>query len=160
MTIKLRSPVFASGENIPKRYTGEGDDISPPLQWSETPAGTKQFALICVDPDAPTDDPWVHWLLYGIPPDVTGLPEGLPAVPVLNEPPGAAQGKNSWSADRTIGYRGPMPPPGHGVHHYYFTIYALDKVFDLQPELGKRTLMSVMNGHILDQGELMGTYER
>lgn len=159
MTITLRSPVFEHGQPIPSRHTGEGEDVSPPLQWTGAPKGTRQFAIICVDPDAPTDEPWVHWVLYGIPANVSQLPAGIPPLPALKDPPGANQGKNSWP-DRTTGYRGPMPPAGHGVHHYHFTIYALDTVFDFQPELEKRTLLSALTGHILDQGELVGTYER
>ena len=160
MTIRLRSLAFEHGQPIPKRHSGDGDDLSPPLQWTGIPEGTKQFAIICVDPDAPTDDPWVHWLLYGVPESVTQLPEGVPPHPILKDPPGANQGKNSWSSDRTTGYRGPMPPAGHGLHRYHFTVYALDTVFDFQPELEERTLLSAMTGHILDQGELVGTYER
>ncbi len=160
MKMKLTSPAFEPGQPIPKRYTGEGADVSPPLEWSNVPEGTQEFALICDDPDAPTPEPWVHWVIYKIPADVTKLPEGIAKTPKLSVPPGALQGKNSWPSGQTIGYRGPMPPPGHGRHRYYFRLYALDKKLDLQPGLTKKQLLEAMKGHILGEGELMGTYER
>ena len=137
MTIQITSSAFAQGHPIPKKYTGEGDDVSPPLSWSEIPEGTKELVLICDDPDAPTAEPWVHWVIYKIPADAKGLPEGVPRKPRLKEPPGAVQGKNSWPASEAIGYRGPMPPPGHGVHHYYFKLYALGRPIDGRAGLGQ-----------------------
>ena len=160
MAIRITSPAFQSGQPIPKKYTGEGADVSPPLEWSGIPEGTQELALICDDPDAPTPEPWVHWVLYKIPPDVTKLPENLPKTPKLDNPPGALQGKNSWTSGQTIGYRGPMPPPGHGRHRYYFRIYALNTKLNLPPGATKKELMNAMKGHILAEGELMGTYER
>lgn len=160
MKMKLTSPAFEPGQPIPKQYTGEGADVSPPLEWSNVPEGTQEFALICDDPDAPTAEPWVHWVIYKIPADVTKLPEGIAKTPRLSVPPGALQGKNSWPGGQTIGYRGPMPPPGHGRHRYYFRLYALDKKLDLEPGLTKKQLLEAMKGHILGEGELMGTYER
>ncbi len=158
-TITVRSSAFEQGQAIPKKYTGEGQDVSPPLQWEGAPEGTKQFALICDDPDAPCDEPWVHWVLYGIPSSVTQLPEGLPRQPQLDSPTGALQGQNSFAKDN-IGYRGPMPPRGHDAHHYHFKLYALDQTLDLQPKMNKAAPLKAMQGHVIAQGELIGTYKR
>lgn len=160
MAMQLTSPAFSHGGPIPRRYTGEGEDLSPPLQWSGVPEGTQELALICDDPDAPTPEPWVHWVLYKIPPQTTSLPEGLPKTAQLSEPAGAMQGKNSWTTGQTIGYRGPMPPPGHGVHHYHFTLYALDRPLSLSPGESKKNLLQKMQGHILATATLIGTYQR
>jgi len=160
MTLQVTSSAFAQGHPIPKKYTGEGADISPPLGWSGVPEAAKELALICDDPDAPTDEPWVHWVIYKIPVHAKGLPEGVPRKPHLKEPHGAVQGKNSWPAGENIGYGGPMPPPGHGVHHYYFKLYALDAPLEAEPGLNKRALMEAINDHILAEGVLMGTYQR
>lgn len=149
MTITVQSSGFAAGERIPEKYTGEGLDVSPPLSWSGIPAGTKEIALICDDPDAPTPKPWVHWVAYKIPPDSGGLAEGSAG--------DAVEGKNDFGR---IGYGGPMPPPGHGVHHYYFKTYALDTELGLKPGASKDQLLKAMEGHVLAQGELVGTYER
>jgi len=157
MAIKITSSAFGANGPIPKKYTGEGQDISPPLSWSDLPAGTKQLALICDDPDAPRPQPWVHWVIYGIPPQTTGLPEGVPPDEKLQTPSGAMQGRNTFEK---IGYGGPMPPPGHGVHHYHFKLYALSKTLSLQPGIEKPALLAAMQGAILGQGELIGTYER
>jgi Raf kinase inhibitor-like YbhB/YbcL family protein len=156
MTIQITSSAFTQGQPIPKKYTGEGVDVSPPLVWSNLPAGTKELALICDDPDAPRAEPWVHWVIYKIPADAKGLPEGVPHDPKLKEPAGALQGKNSWPA---TGYGGPMPPPGK-PHRYYFKLYALDAPLQAEPGLEKKALVEKMKDHILGQGELMGTYKR
>jgi hypothetical protein len=160
MSISLTSSAFAEGQRIPKRHTGDGQDVSPALRWEGAPEGTRQWALICDDPDAPTPQPWVHWLLYNLPADLRELPEGVPAGSRLEKPFTAAQGRNSWSSGRTIGYRGPAPPPGHGVHHYHFKLYALDAELALNPGVDKSALLRAMDGHVLDQGELVGTYQR
>ncbi len=160
MAIELKSAAFANGAVIPKKYTGEGEDVSPPLSWSGVPAGTKELALICDDPDAPTSEPWVHWVIYKLPPDLAGLPEGVDKAPRLKNPPGALQGKNSWMSGQTVGYRGPLPPPGHGVHHYHFRLYALEARLAVEPGLSKKTLLGEMAGHVLAEGELVGTYAR
>lgn len=162
MKIQLTSTAIAEGKPIPKKHTGEGKDVSPPLAWSGVPEGTRELALICDDPDAPSrkkpaPKPWVHWLIYKIPAGTTTLPEGVPAKKKLDEPAGAVQGNNSWPA---IGYKGPMPPPGSGPHRYYFKLYALDTVLDLAPGTDKETLLKAMAGHIIGEGQLMGTYER
>jgi len=159
-TLKVTSTAFAHGERIPKKYTGEGADVSPPLSWSEVPEGTKEFALICDDPDAPRAEPWVHWVIYKIPAATRNLPEGLPRELRLKEPAGALQGKNSWPEGENIGYRGPMPPPGHGVHHYHFKLYALDVALTLTAGADKKALLNAMRNHVLAEGELIGTYQR
>jgi Raf kinase inhibitor-like YbhB/YbcL family protein len=160
MSIEITSTAFSHGERIPTKYTGEGEDVSPPLAWSGLPAGTRELLLICDDPDAPTAEPWVHWVIYKIPADVAGLPEGVAKTARLKSPPGAFQGRNSWPAGQTVGYRGPMPPPGHGVHHYHFTLYALEGKEPVEPGLDKRTILTEIEGHVIGQGELVGTYSR
>jgi len=150
MTIQVSSPAFEAGGRIPTKYTGEGEDVSPPLRWSGAPGETRELALICEDPDAPTPHPFVHWVLYRIPPETTSLEEG-------GIPPGALEGTNDFG--RT-GYGGPMPPRGHGPHRYHFRVYALDAGLQVRPGLGKDELLAAMEGHVLDRGELVGTYER
>lgn len=157
MKITINSPAFSHNEPIPRQHTGDGADVSPALAWSGVPDGAQELALIMDDPDAPRPEPWVHWVIYKLPPTLTGLPEGIPTTPTLDEPAGAVQGNNTWP---TIGYRGPLPPPGHGVHHYHFKLYALDAALDAQPELDKDRLLAKMQGHILAEGELIGTYQR
>lgn len=157
MSITVRSTAFDDGQPIPGRHTEDGEDISPGLSWSGLPAGTKELALIVDDPDAPRAEPWVHWVLYKIPADIADLAEGVPYADTLAAPAGALQGKNTWG---TIGYRGPAPPRGHGTHHYHFQLYALDAPLKVDPGLDKDGLLAAMKGHILDQGELIGTYER
>ncbi len=159
MKIKLTSSAFEEGSPIPKKHTGEGEDLSPALVWSGVPEGTKQLALICDDPDAPRKDPWVHWVIYNIPADAKGLPEGVEAAAKPKHPAGSAQGKNSWPDGENLGYRGPMPPPGK-PHRYFFKLYALDQALDAKPELTKEELLSKISGHVLAEGQLMGTYQR
>ncbi|HLT36714.1 MAG TPA: YbhB/YbcL family Raf kinase inhibitor-like protein [Enhygromyxa sp.] len=150
----LESPAFADGDSIPSKYTCEGEDISPPLRWSKLPEGTRSLALIVDDPDAP--DPkapkrtWVHWVLYDVPADATGLPEGADPLPV-----GTREGLNDW--DR-IGYGGPCPPIGR--HRYFFKLYALDASLGALPEPSKAALEQAMAGHILAQTQLIGTYKK
>ncbi len=163
--IKLTSPAFEAGQPIPAEHTEDGDDVSPPLEWSGVPEGTKELALICDDPDAPrpdrpAKDPWVHWVLYKIPADANGLPEGVAQTARLDDPRGALQGKNSWPKGQTVGYRGPAPPKGSGRHRYFFKLYALDGQLELGPEDDKRALLEAMSGHVIGRGELIGTYER
>lgn len=159
-TLPLESPAFADGEVIPSKHTGDGHDLSPELRWGEMPPGTKELALIMDDPDSPTPEPWVHWLLYKIPPGTRRLPEGIPAHERLDDPPelrGALHGKNSWGA---IGYRGPTPPRGHGAHRYHFKLYALSAPLDLGPGADKTALELAMAGLVIAKAELTGTYER
>jgi len=148
-TISVTSPAFATGEPIPLKYTGEGEDFSPRLEWTGLPAGTVELALICEDPDAPGKEPWVHWVRYHIPAATSGLREE-----VTGE---ALEGINRSG---TMGYRGPMPPVGDGVHRYIFRIYALDTSLELATAATKKELIEAMEGHVLATGELIGTYER
>jgi Raf kinase inhibitor-like YbhB/YbcL family protein len=164
-SIELTSPAFEDGEPIPTKYTEDGADVSPPLAWSDVPEGTKELALICDDPDAPSpsrprEDPWVHWVAYKIPADVRALPEGVPGNAQLGEPSGALQGKNSWNEGENLGYRGPAPPKGSGKHRYFFKLYALDTELSLGPERDKESLVEAMSGHVIGKGQLVGTYER
>ncbi len=149
MAIQLSSPAFDPDGPIPQKYTGEGENVSPPLTWGDLPEGTKELALICDDPDAPTSEPFVHWVLYKIPADRTELPE--------DSTEGALEGQNDFGE---TGYGGPMPPEGHGTHHYHFKLYALDGELEVTAGLTKGELLEAMEGHILDQGKLIGTYER
>jgi Raf kinase inhibitor-like YbhB/YbcL family protein len=149
MAIEIKSPAFAAYAPIPKEHTGEGRDVSPPLAWTGVPAGTRELALICDDPDAPTPEPWVHWVLYGLPAETRSLAAARAGC--------GTEGTNSWSSR---GYRGPMPPRGHGMHHYSFRVYALDTELDAGAGLSKPELLAAIDGHVLGTGELIGTYER
>lgn len=153
MAIKVTSTAFQEGTTMPTKYTGDGNDVSPPLAWSGIPDGAKSIALICDDPDAPVGT-WVHWVLYNLPPNTAELAENVPRQDTL--PNGARQGRNDFGK---IGYGGPAPPPGP-AHRYYFKIYALDAVLDLKPGDTKTQLVKAMEGHILAQGQLMGKYQR
>jgi Raf kinase inhibitor-like YbhB/YbcL family protein len=154
--MKLTSSAFNSNEKIPNRYSGFGDEISPPLSWNDVPSGTQQLALICDDPDAPTPEAWVHWVIYGLSPELTGLPENVAKEKKVTSPIFALQGLNTG---RGIGYQGPAPPKGHGVHRYFFVLYALDTELKLPPGANKKELLNAMQGHILQKAELIGTYE-
>ena len=151
--LTLTSGAFADGEAIPRRYTCDGDDVSPPLTWSGAPSGTESFALIVDDPDAPVGT-WVHWVLFNVPADQRGLDEDVPANEQLED--GTRQGKNGWG---DIGYGGPCPPPG-STHEYAFKLYALDTALDVEVGATKRALTSAMEGHLLGQALLSGTYSR
>jgi len=158
--LKIETKAFAPGGPIPAMYTGDGADVSPALTWSGVPEGTRELALICDDPDAPTPEPWVHWVIYKIPATATGLPEGVPAGAKIEKPVAALQGLNSWPSGKIVGYRGPAPPPGHGVHHYHFKLYALDAALDAKPGVSKKVLLKAMEGNILAEAEVVGTYKR
>lgn len=150
--MKISSSAFKEGQKIPLKYTCDGQDVSPPLEWDSAPGGTKSFALICDDPDAPGGT-WVHWVIYGIPPEMKALGESVRPVRELER--GLRQGKNSWPK---IGYGGPCPPGG--THRYYFKLYALDTALNLGPGASKEQLLAAMKGHILEEAHLMGTYQR
>ena len=153
MSIEVTSTAFQQGMTIPKQFTGDGEDQSPPLSWSEPPAGTKSIALICDDPDAPRGT-WVHWVLFNLPPQTRELMEGVPTTATHSS--GAIQGKTDFGSN---GYGGPAPPKGK-AHRYFFKLYALSVVVNLSPAATKAELEAAMKGHILDEGELMGTYQR
>ena len=153
LALQIASAAFNADGTIPQRYTCDGEDLSPPLFWSEPPPGTQSFALICDDPDAPAGT-WDHWVLFNIPATTRSVPEGVPADPVVK---GAGMhGSNSWER---LGYGGPCPPEG-GAHRYYFRLYALDANLDLEPGAGKEDVDKAMRGHILAQGQLMARYGR
>lgn len=150
--MKMTSVAFTDGNMIPVKYTCDGQDMSPPLAWRDAPAGTKSFALICDDPDAPVGT-WVHWVAFNIPPDVTNLDENVKAEKEFKN--GMRQGKNSWPR---IGYGGPCPPSG--THRYYFKLYALDAILEIKPEATKEQVLQSMKGHVLAEAQLMGKYKR
>ncbi|HEV3146289.1 MAG TPA: YbhB/YbcL family Raf kinase inhibitor-like protein, partial [Gemmataceae bacterium] len=140
--MKLTSTAFTEGSTIPKTYTGDGEDHSPPLKWSDVPEKTKCFALICDDPDAPLGT-WVHWVLFNIPADQREMQEGVSADGTVAG--GAKQGKNDF---KKLGYGGPAPPKGK-PHRYYFKLYALDSMLDLKEGASKKDVEQAIKGHIL-----------
>lgn len=154
MPLTLNSTAFSNGASIPKQYTCQGNDISPPLSWSGVPAGTKSLILIVDDPDAP--DPaapqrtWVHWVLYNLPPNTAGLAEAVKSLPA-----GTMEGLNDW---KRVGYGGPCPPIGR--HRYFHKLYALDSVLPNLNRPTKADLEKAMKGHVLEQAELIGTYQK
>jgi Raf kinase inhibitor-like YbhB/YbcL family protein len=147
--LRIYSPAFASLENIPKRYTSEGENVSPPLAWSGVPPETQQLVLICHDPDAPLPYGFTHWLIYSIPPTVSQIAE-------------ADGGKftEGINSSNQPGYTGPAPPKGHGPHHYYFWLYALDANLALKPDMNREQLLDVIANHVIEQARLVGVYER
>ena len=157
MSFVIQSSTFRAGQPIPRRHTGDGEDLSPPLEWRGAPPAASSLALIVDDPDAPSSEPWVHWVIYQIPATFDGLPEGIPPVVRPPLPPRVLQGRNSW---KTAGYRGPAPPKGHGVHRYFFKLYALDKALELPEGLDKAGLLKAIDPHTVAVAELMGIYER
>lgn len=154
----LHSDAFELGGWIPRRHAGpgEGDNLSPPLHWSTPPKQTRELLLICEDPDAPARHPFIHWMLR-IPIAATRLPEGLPEQPEPGIVPGVVQGPNS--AGR-CGYYGMLPPPGHGPHHYYFEIFALDQELALPARADHSELLAAISGHVIAEGHHIGLYER
>ena len=150
--IELVSSGFKHHRNIPKNFTGEGEDVSPPLSWSNVPEGTQSFALFCHDPDAPLVTPgaygFVHWVLYNIPASVTQCAEGEK---------NHTQGVNNFGQ---AGYGGPMPPEGHGTHHYFFWVLALDTKTDLKPGLSLEELLKEIEPNVIGMNRLVGTYSR
>ena len=156
MALTLKSSAYDNGGVIPSRYTCEGEDVSPPLVWTGVPETARSLVLIIDDPDAPDPNApktiWVHWVLYNIPPDVTGLPEGV-APETL--PPGIMEGLNDWN--RT-GYGGPCPPIGR--HRYFHKLYALDTVLEGMKTPTKAEVETAMKGHIISQTQYMGTYKK
>lgn len=147
--LEISSPAFAALETIPKRYTSEGENISPPLQWNKIPPETKEFALICHDPDAPLPWGFTHWIVYNIPSNITEIKEAAGDL--------FTAGVNSSGSK---GYIGPAPPQGHGVHHYYFWLYALNQSLDLQAGLNREELLHAIADWVTAQARLVGTYQR
>ena len=151
-TMEIKSTSFNHEEMIPAKYTCDGQNISPPLAWSSAPKETKSFALICDDPDAPAGT-WVHWVIFDIPANVNSLPEK-----VVKQEEIAGLGKNGKNTSGHYGYDGPCPPGG--THRYYFKLYALDTILNLNSGLSKEDLLKAMKGHILAEAQLMGRYKR
>jgi len=152
-SLQLMSSAFQNGAEIPRKYTCDADDVSPALRWDKVPAGTRAFALIADDPDAPAGT-WVHWVVYDIPAEAKELAEGTAKTETL--PSGAKQGINDF---RKVGYGGPCPPPGSS-HRYFFKLYALDAATNLKSRATKQQLLDAIKGHVLSEGELIGRYKR
>jgi Raf kinase inhibitor-like YbhB/YbcL family protein len=150
--LELKTTAFRAGETIPVRFTCSGENISPELSWNHPPPGTRSFALIIDDPDAPSGT-WVHWVVYNLPASARQLPEHVSA----ND--GAAGGKQGLNDFQQAGYGGPCPPPGN-PHRYFFRLYALDKILNLRGSVRRHDVDVAMKGHILAQAELMGTFGR
>jgi Raf kinase inhibitor-like YbhB/YbcL family protein len=156
--ITVTSPAFTHGQPLPVDYTADGKNVSPPLAWSNLPTGTRELAVIHEDPTAPTPQPFVHWIVYKIPPTAKGLPENVPAEGTLpSDLAGALQGTSGF---RRVGYRGPAPPKPGRVHEYHFIVYALSEPLNVQSGLTKAQLLEAMKGKIIGQGEIVGTYQR
>ena len=153
MAFSISSPSFQNGKDIPKKFTCDGDDVSPALSWMDPPQGVKSFALIADDPDAPRGT-WTHWVLVDLPPSTSNLPEGVPKVGELLG--GGCQGINDFPK---IGYGGPCPPPGK-PHRYFFKLYALDNKLNLKAGASKQEVEQAMQNHILGKTEVMGKYGR
>ena len=152
MSLSITSTAFKQGERIPSKYTCDGSDTSPELEWSDVPDGAQSFTIIADDPDAPVGT-WIHWVLYNVPGETRTLPEAIP--PDASLPDRSMQGKNSWGRP---GYGGPCPPGG--THRYFFRLYALDTVLELKSGVSENDLLKAMKGHILAEAELMGLYSR
>jgi Raf kinase inhibitor-like YbhB/YbcL family protein len=157
--MKIYSNIFKDGDTIPRQYTGDGDDISPPVQWSDAPKGCAEYALMVLDTDVPfgKNQSFVHWLAYGIPAEVTSLPGGIPMCGEIGEPAIFNQGMNSFGR---VGYNGPFPRMGDPPHHYIFKIYALDKKLNLRAEEERGQVLQALGGHILAADELTVQYVR
>jgi Raf kinase inhibitor-like YbhB/YbcL family protein len=148
----LSSPAFGNNQRMPEAHACDGENISPALEWTEPPKGTKSLALICEDMDAATVK-WIHWVLYDLPADLRELPEGVSAL-VLSRLGGGKEGRNSFDK---AGYSGPCPPPGER-HHYYFRLFALEKVLGLPPLASEEDLNMALEGHVIAETELIGLY--
>jgi hypothetical protein len=155
MPFTIKSQAFESSSAIPVRHTCDGEDVSPALSWTQPPPGTKAFALIVDDPDAPVGD-WVHWLVFDLPATTLSLTEKMPADGDLKTPEGAKQGRNDFGR---LGWGGPCPPPGK-PHRYFFKLYALDAPIGLAAGASKSAIERAMQAHILGKAEMFGTYAR
>jgi Raf kinase inhibitor-like YbhB/YbcL family protein len=151
--LNVTSSAITQGATVPKKYTGDGADMSPPLAWSAGPAGTKSYALSCEDPDAPSGT-WWHWILFNMSPKTQQLGESVPKAATLAQ--GVIQGANDFHKP---GYNGPAPPAGK-LHHYNFKIMALDTVLSLGANCSKEAFKSAIKGHVLAEGQLTGVYQR
>lgn len=155
----VTSVTMATGEYMPRDYSPDGRNLSPPLSWTDLPEGTQQIAVVCADFGAGNPPPWVHWIIYNIPGSATGLPEGLPIDPSMPMPAGlegAVQGKNGWGREN---WRGPAPP-GSTIHHYNFSVYALDRRLDLPAGLTREELLAQIAPHVIGHGVMIPMYTR
>jgi Raf kinase inhibitor-like YbhB/YbcL family protein len=149
---RLTSPAFDHDGKLPSRYTAAGEDASPPLEWEGVPEGTKELVLVCDDPDAETGV-LTHWVVYGITPDVMGLPEAIPCDVIIDEPVELVQGLNEFDQS---GYSGPLPPEDRGPHRYFFRLFALDTELDVPPGVTWTELRRAAKGHVIGQALLVG----
>lgn len=149
--MRVSSSAFNNGDPIPRKYAEDGENVSPPISWSDVPDGAQELLLICDDPDAPTSEPFVHWVVYGLSPKRDGIPEG-----------GLREGelRVGVNSDNEAAYLGPAPPPGDEPHHYHFRLYALDTQTELPVGVSRTALQEAMAGRVLAQSELEGTYSR
>ncbi|MGE5819977.1 MAG: YbhB/YbcL family Raf kinase inhibitor-like protein [Deltaproteobacteria bacterium] len=152
-SLELKSSAFQAGSDIPRKHTCDANDVSPELSWGNVPVGTRAFAMITDDPDAPAGT-WVHWVIYDLPADTKELAEGVPTTEALTN--GAKQGTNDF---RKLGYGGPCPPPGL-PHRYFFKLYALDAPTGLKPRASKQQLLKAIENHVLGEAEIIGRYKR
>ena len=146
-TIELHSPAFDDHAPIPREHSHASGDVSPPLEWSQVPDEAVKLALVCEDPDAPLSEPFVHWLVYDIPPGTHAVTDG-------------ARFTEGKSSVMQVGFTPAAPPPGHGVHHYHFQVFALDTTLDLAAGAGRSQVLEAMDGHVVAWGDLVGTYQR
>jgi len=154
-TATIESPAFSNGAEIPDTYSYYGEGCSPELRWSGVPSGTRSFALVVEDADAPQETPFTHWLLYNLPPNVRHLPASIPDKSIVSQL-GALQGRSSAGS---IGYFGPHPPERDPAHRYHFELFCLDAPLDVGPGADRNQLLSAMAGHVLAKGDLTGLYE-
>ena len=152
-TVDVKSPEFEGGQEIPFRYSAEGQNISPPITWSNIPTGSKSIALLVEDPDAPLPQPFVHWIAFNIDPFTLSLHEGVP----VEEQMMLKQGKNSGLK---TGWTGMAPPKGDTAHHYHFQVFALDEMLQLENGIGRSALIKAMAGHVISRGEVVGKFRR
>jgi Raf kinase inhibitor-like YbhB/YbcL family protein len=157
VTLAVQSTAIRPEGEMPVKYSVDGDAISPPLTWGDIPPAARSLALVVEDPDAPTPNPFVHWLVYNIPVTLRAIPENIPHDEIVIALSGAMQGKNSGLK---VGWTGMAPPKGDTPHHYHFQLFALDRVLDVKPGAGRTALFDAMGGHVLARGELVGTYKR
>lgn len=155
--MQITSPAFEEGGSIPVKYTCDGSDVSPQLSFAGIPDETASLALIVDDPDAPREEPWVHWLIWNLPVDAAVLPEGYPPSGNASRDERARQGTNDFGNE---GYGGPCPPPGHDAHRYRFTLYALDTQLKLEAGADRDPLEDAMEGHVVEEDRYTGRYER
>ena len=153
LTVTVTSTSFQSGGEIARKFTCDGEDLSPQISWNGAPAGTQAFVLIADDPDAPAGT-WTHWVVYDVPASSTSLNEGLPKLEQL--PDGSKQGRNDF---RKVGYNGPCPPAGK-PHRYFFKVYALNRKLNIKAGAARSEVEKAMSGHVQAEGEYMGTYQR